>query len=239
MIQAILFDFNGVIIDDEPLQMKAYEEALRAEGITQTEEDYYSGLGMDDAAFVRASFERAGSELTDEKMREVIERKAARHRELLSDDLPLFPGVVTFVKALARRYPLAVVSMARRADIEYALERAGLSGHFAIVVSAEDVSAHKPDPGCYNRALELLNEKRDRAAHVLPLRPDECLVVEDSPPGVRAAHAAGMWTLAVTNTVDEKALREARADVVTASLFDWTVDAMHHVFDVPWERKRQ
>ena len=239
MIQAILFDFNGVIIDDEPLQMSAYEEALRAAGITQTEADYYSGLGMDDNAFVRAAFERAGMEPTEERMREVIERKATRHRELLSDDLPLFPGVVTFVKSLARNYPLGLVSMSRRADIDYALGRAVLDKYFAVIVSAEDVQAHKPDPACYTRALELLNEKRDRAAHVLPLRPDECLVIEDSPPGVVAAHTAGMWTLAVTNTVDEKRLREARADVVTGSLADWSVDALHHVFDIPWERKRQ
>ncbi|MCA1593643.1 MAG: HAD family phosphatase [Acidobacteria bacterium] len=230
MIQAILFDFNGVILDDEPLQMKAYQEVLRSEGVTLTEQDYYSALGMDDVAFVRAAFVRAGVELTDEQLQRVIEGKTAKHRELMKDELPLFPGIVTFIKALARKYPLGLVSMARRTEIDYALARAGLAGYFGVLISAEDVDAHKPDPFCYTRALELLNVKRGEA-QVLPLRPEECLVIEDAPPGVRAALAAGMRSLAVTNTVGEQALREAGADVVTHSLADWTVDALHHVFD--------
>ncbi|MGB8507469.1 MAG: HAD family phosphatase [Pyrinomonadaceae bacterium] len=236
MIQAILFDFNGVILDDEPLQLKAYQEVLRGEGITLTEEDYYASLGMDDAAFVRASFERAGAELTEEQLAKVIEGKTARHRELIKDELPLFPGIVTFIKALARKYPLGLVSMARRTEIDYTLERAGLARYFAVVVSAEDVHAHKPDPHCYNRALELLNGKQS-GTQVLSLRPDDCLVIEDAPPGVRAAASAGMRTLGVTNTVGERALRDAGADVVTGSLADWTVDALHHVFDTSWGRK--
>lgn len=230
MIQAVLFDFNGVVVDDEPLQMKAYQEVLKAEGITLTEADYYGSLGTDDTAFVRAAYGRAGAELTDELLRSVIERKSARHRELLGDELPLFPGVITFVKALARDYPLGVVSMARRAEIDYALGRAGLDGAFAIIVSAEDAAAYKPDPSCYNRALAALNRKRSDA-HVMPLQPAECLVIEDAPPGVLAARAAGMRALGVTNTVGERELREAGAEVVTASLADWTVDALRHVFD--------
>ncbi len=230
MIQAVLFDFNGVIIDDEPLHKKAYGEALEAEGLTQTEEDYYASLGMDDVTFVRAAFERAGVELTDEKMRAVIEREAARHRELLGDEMPLFPGVVTFIKALARSFPLGVVSMADRGEIDYVLEQASLSSAFSVIVSAENVSVCKPDPGCYNCALEFLNRQRSEA-QVLPLQAAECLVIEDSPPGIQSARAAGMCTLGVTNTVSEKLLRAAGADVVTHSLADWTVDAMQHVFN--------
>ena len=230
MIQAVLFDFNGVIIDDEPLQMKAYQEALRAEEMDLTEEDYYGSLGMDDVAFVRAAYTRAERELEETKLAEVIDRKAELHRGLLADELPLFPGVVNFVKALRRVYPLGVVSMARRGEIDYALERALLLKDFDVIVSAEDVRVCKPDPGCYNRALELLNEARNRA-HIIPLRADECLVIEDAPPGVQAARAAGMHTLAVTNTVGEAPLRAAGAEVVTRSLADWTVDALHHVYD--------
>jgi HAD superfamily hydrolase (TIGR01509 family) len=236
MIQAVLFDFNGVVIDDEPLHKKAYQDVLASEGITLTDEDYYGMLGMDDATFVRTAYERAGVELTDEKMQSVIEREAAAHREMLSGELPLFPGVVTFIKALSHKYPLGIVSMASRAQIDYALERAGLARQFSVVVSAEDVSACKPDPECYTRGLERLNQTRGKS-HVLPYRPDECLVIEDSPPGIRAGRAAGMRTLAVTNTVSEQSLREAQADIVTRSLFDWTVDAVHHVFDTKWGRR--
>ena len=159
MIQAVLFDFNGVIVDDEPLHKKAYAEALKAEGITQTDEEYFASLGMDDATFVRAAFERAGVEVTDERMRAVIEREAALHRQLLGDVMPLFPGVETFIKALARAYPLGVVSMADLSEIDYVLERAGLREAFSVIVSAENVKACKPDPSCYNCALGFLSKK--------------------------------------------------------------------------------
>jgi beta-phosphoglucomutase len=230
MIRAILFDFNGVIIDDEPLQLKAYQEVLRAEDIIAlTEADYYSCLGMDDVRFARAAFERAGRETTDAQLAGIIERKTARHRELIKDELPLFPGVVTFVKSCARQWQTGLVSMARRIEIDHVLERAGLTQFFPAIVSAEDVSACKPDPACCLRALELLNE-RLCATDQATLVADECLVVEDSPAGIESARAAGMRTLGVTNTVAELQLRGAGADVVTHSLFDWTPDAVYHVF---------
>jgi len=235
MIQAVFFDFNGVVVDDEPLQIKAYQEALGREGMGVTEAEYYGSLGMDDASFVRAAYARAGREADAETLGRVVEAKTETHRRLIGENPPLFPGVVTLAKALARRHPVGLVSMARRTEIEYVLERASLAGLFSVVVSAEDVSAHKPDPSCYNDALAALNAKRAvEAKHVLPLRPDECLVVEDSPPGILSARAAGMRTLGVTNTVPERALREAGADSVTRSLADWTPDAVHHVFDTTW-----
>jgi HAD superfamily hydrolase (TIGR01509 family) len=230
MIQAIFFDFNGVIIDDEPIQLKVYQEALAAEGVALTEEDYYSALGMDDVTFVSAAFERVGLALTDETANALIERKTELHRKMIEDEVPLFPGVVTFIKALSRHYTLGLVSMARRVEIEHVLVRAKLDRAFAVIVSAEDAHTYKPDPCCYQRALELLNEKR-RDERKLPLLPEECLVIEDSPPGIQAGRAAGMRSLGVTNTVKEEALRAAGANIVTASLADWTVDAVHHVFD--------
>ena len=233
MIQAVFFDFNGVIVDDEPLQMKAYQEVLGREGLTVTEADYYGSLGTDDVAFVRAAFERAGRELDEGTLARVIEGKTAAHRKLLEGELPLFPGVVTFIKALSRRYAVGLVSMARRTEIDHVLGRAALADYFNVIVSAEDATACKPDPSCYNNALEFLNRKRGEG-HVIPLRADECLAIEDAPPGILSARVAGMRTLGVTNTVPEKALREAGADSVTRSLADWTPDAVHHVFDTNW-----
>lgn len=230
MIQAIFFDFNGVIIDDEPIQLKVYQQALAGEGIVLTEEHYYAALGMDDITFLRTAFKRENKSLTGESIAALIERKTALHREVIEEELPLFPGVVTFVKALSRRYELGLVSMARRTEIDYVLMRARLVNIFTVIVSAEAVHTCKPDPCCYQLALELLNQKR-RALRKLPVLPEECLVIEDSPPGIQAGRAAGMRCLGVTNTVKEEALRSAGAEVVTHSLADWTVDAVYHLYD--------
>jgi HAD superfamily hydrolase (TIGR01509 family) len=186
---------------------------------------------MDDRLFIRTAFERGGKSLNEETMIELIERKSELHRRELEGELPLFPGVLTFIKAASRKFALGLVSMARRVEVEHVLERARLRESFNVVVTAEDAQACKPDPCCYQRALELLNEQR-RNARLLPLLPSECLVVEDSPPGIQAGKSAGMRSLGVTNTVAEAALRAAGADVVTASLADWTTDAVHHVFEV-------
>ena len=230
MIKAIFFDFNGVVIDDERIQLLAYQEVLKAEDITLTEEDYYASLGMNDIYFVRAAFERAGRELTNDKMQTVIEGKTLAHRKMIEKELPLFPGVVTFVKSASRSFSLGVVSMARRVEIDEVLRRATLMTIFDVVVSAEDLETCKPDPACYVLGLARLNEKRDREGRP-EISSSECLAIEDAPPGIESARAAGMRTLGVTNTVSAEALRASRADVVTKSLFDWSVDAVHHVFD--------
>jgi beta-phosphoglucomutase len=230
MIKAILFDFNGVIIDDEPLQLKAYQEVLKGHDISLTEEDYYSSLGMDDLRFVAAAFARAGKPLPDLVLEDVIQKKSAVHRSLIEYELPLFPGVVTFVKASARAFPLGLVSMARRTEIDYVLERAGLRQSFKVIVSADDVKACKPDPAAYNLAFLAIDQSR-RESSGLSISPNECLVIEDAPPGIEAGRKAGMRTLGVTNTVSEDALRKAGAEVVTQSLSDWTTDAVRHVFD--------
>ena len=117
MIQAIFFDFNGVIIDDEALQMEAYQAVLLEQGIKLTESDYYGALGMDDRTFVRSAFERAKMPLTDEVLRVVLQGKALRHRKLIENELPFFPGVITFLKATSRHYALGLVSMAGRDEI--------------------------------------------------------------------------------------------------------------------------
>jgi beta-phosphoglucomutase len=230
MIEAIFFDFNGVIIDDERIHLKAYREVLLAENVPLTDEDYFASLGMDDAAFVRAAYARAGQPLTDETMHALIKREHELHREFITRDLPVPAGVVTFIKAAARHYQLGIVSMAVRSEIDYVLALAGITKPFSVVVSAEPRLKHKPAPDCYQRALRLLNEIR-RAARQLPLLANECLAIEDAPPGIEAARAAGMRTVGVTNTVSESDLRAVQADIVTPDLADWTNDAVHHLFD--------
>ncbi len=228
MIKAIFFDFNGVIIDDERLQMTAYQQVLQQIGIELSEAQYFAALGMDDRTFVRTALERAGR-LTTETTEAVLQAKSEVHRKMIEDELPLFPGVVTFLKASARHLSLGLVSMADQQEISYVFDRARLGKLFSVIVSANDVGVCKPDPACYQRGIEKLNEKR-RESRLLPLLPRECLVVEDSPPGIQSGKAAGMRTLAVTNTVTEAELRAVGAEAVTASLADWNTDAVRHVF---------
>jgi len=230
MIKAIFFDFNGVIIDDEPLQMAAYQEILKQHEIELSETDYYSALGMDDKTFVRAAFERVGKEMTDDTLRLILEEKAVRHRKLIEHELPLFPGVVTFLKSASRHYSLGLVSMASHSEIEYVLQRAGLHQLFSVVVNASDVSVCKPAPDCYRKGLTKINDKRKLAGQP-ELTAKECLAIEDSPPGIESARLAGMHTLGISNTVSSEKLRAASAEVVSASLADWTVEAVRHVFN--------
>jgi beta-phosphoglucomutase-like phosphatase (HAD superfamily) len=136
MIQAIFFDFNGVIIDDERVHLRAYREILESEGITLTDEDYFASLGMDDAAFVRAAYARAGPPVTDETMRALIKREYELHREFITNDLPVASGIVTFIKAASRRYQMGIVSMTIRREIDYVLELATLKGLFYAFVTA-------------------------------------------------------------------------------------------------------
>src|SRR6266550_2639694 len=131
MIKAIFFDFNGVIIDDEPIQLAAYREVLREYGIELTDENYYASLGMDDKTFVRAQFELAGKILTAENVAMVQQSKTSAHRKIIEDELPLFPGVVTFLKAASRHYSVGLVSMANRDEVGYVFERARLGPLFS------------------------------------------------------------------------------------------------------------
>jgi beta-phosphoglucomutase len=229
MIKAIFFDFNGVIIDDETIQMKAYQEVLRSYEIDLTEEWYMSALGMDDRTFVKAMFDRAKRPLTDPVLENVLSAKTDLHREMIAE-LPLFPGVLTFLKAAAREFSLGLVSMANKVEVGYVFERANLTPLFAVVVTAEDASVCKPAPDCYLAGLLKLNAKRQHERE-LPLLASECLAIEDSPPGIQSARAAGMRTLGITNTVSADALRAAGAEVVTASLADWTVAAVELLYD--------
>ena len=229
MIKAIFFDFNGVIIDDETIQMKAYQQVLRGHDIDLKEEWYFDALGMDDRTFVRAMFDRAKKPLTDQVWQSVLEAKTDAHREAIQDQLPLFPGVLTFLKNTSRHFSLGLVSMANKVEVGYVFQRANLTPLFSVIVTAEDASACKPDPMCYSTGLEKLNARRQHE-RLLPLLPAECLAIEDSPPGIQSARAAGMRTLGVTNTVSADALRAAGADVVTASLSDWNAEAVNLVY---------
>ena len=230
MIHAIFFDFNGVIINDERIHLRAYREVLADADVQLTDDDYFASLGMDDVAFVRAAFGRVNKPLADEVMRDLINREHELHRQIIQENLPVSSGAVAFIKQLARSFDLGIVSMAERSEINHVLDLAGVKQQFRLIVSAATDLNHKPAPDCYLRALQLLNEDR-RAERKLPALASECVVIEDAPPGIKAACTAGMKTVGVTTTVSEQALRDAGADIVTHNLADWSADAVHHLFE--------
>ena len=229
MIKAILMDFNGIIINDEPLQMQAYKEILQGEDINLTEEEYYSSLGMDDKTFVEAVYKRAGKEILPEKGIEITNAKTAKWREMIDAEIPLFGDVENFVRKMEKDFAVGIVSMARREEIEYILEKIGLRDCFSIIVSSEDVSNCKPNPECYRKGFGLIDAVRTRRGGN-PIVHEDCLVIEDSPQGIRAGKSAGLKTLGITNTVSADKLREAGADAVSKSLADWMPDSIRRVF---------
>lgn len=229
MIKAILMDFNGVIIDDEAIQMRAYQEILKGEGIDLSEEDYYNSLGMDDHTFVEAAYKRTEKTPEPNKVLEIVLAKSEKWREIIVDEMPIFEGVDNFIRKCANEFTLGIVSMARREEIAYVLEQTGFDECFAAIVSAEDVSKCKPDPECYRTGFRLIDSARTSQGH-LPMTHGECLAIEDSPPGIVAARDADLPALGITNTVSEADLRAAGATAVSVYLDDWMPDSIRRVF---------
>lgn len=217
MVRAILFDFNGVIVNDEPQHCEALTATLAEYGIPLDRETYYREyLGFDDRECFRFTFERYGRPAGAPALEEAIERKARHYAAEIRRSMTLVPGAADFVRAAAAEgLALAIVSGALRREIDLVLDAAGLRRHFAVVVAAEDVSACKPDPQGYVRARE-----------VLGAAPERCIVVEDSLPGLAAARAAGMRCALLATSHPATAL--AGADAV------WPDLAGRTPRDLPW-----
>ena len=222
-------DFNGVIIDDEPVQMAAYQEILKPEGIELTEDDYLSCLGMDDRTFVLAAYKRADKKVDGAKVEEIVAAKSAKWKEKVSADLPLFEGIGGFIEKMSHDFTLGIVSMSRRHEIDLVLQKSGLGKFFLTIVSAENVAKCKPDPECFRLGFRQIDAVRTSRGH-LPMTHGECLVIEDSPPGVEGARNADLPTLGVTNTVSAGQLREAGAGAVAVDLRDWMPDSIRRIF---------
>jgi len=208
LLSAIIFDFDGVIADTEPLHFAGFRQTLAEIGISLTESDYYANyLGYDDRDCFIAAL-NAYQRLTDSAtLAQLMQRKAHAYLESVKDHLVIFPGVREFVHEAASAYPLAIASGALRHEIEVILERAGLRNQFLHITSAEDVTRGKPDPQPFLHALNALNRLHPEQA----ITAESCLVIEDSIPGIRGAKTAGMKVLAVANTHSTQDLHEAHA----------------------------
>src|SRR5262249_31140798 len=151
MIRAVILDFNGVLVDDEPLHCALLRELLAEEGVAISEEQYHvEYLGYDDRACFEVALGRAGQSVDPERIGDLIARKARRYaRAAASGALRYFPGAAETVRALSGRWPVAVCSGALRPEIESSLRHLGIEGCVAATVSAEDTERCKPDPEGY------------------------------------------------------------------------------------------
>src|SRR5436190_21445947 len=141
---------------------------------------------MAEAAFVQNAFEIRDKKCAEKRMHELIEAKQAVWRKMIDKELPLFEGIDGVVEKMSHEFSLGIVSMAPSQEIDLVLDKAGLSKFFTIIVSAEDVLNCKPDPECYRLGFKRLDVARTMLGH-LPMTHGECVVIEDSPPGVQAA----------------------------------------------------
>jgi HAD superfamily hydrolase (TIGR01509 family) len=226
MIRAVIFDFNGVLVDDEAVHFELFREILAAEGIPLSEAQYYAEyLGYDDRGCFEVALQRAGRPATPVLIEGLIARKARRYAALAEGGLKFFPGAAESVRSLAARWPVAICSGALRAEIQFALERLGLTDQIAAIVAAEDTDRCKPDPEGYFLALDVL-----RSLGHEDLEAAHCLVIEDSRAGIRSAKDAGMWAIGVTHTYTDEDLRVAGADAVINGLAELTPDSVRRLF---------
>jgi len=229
VIRAILFDFNGVLVDDEPIHLEIFERVLADEGIPFAAEEYLARfLGLDDRACFAAVLAEAGEPATVPRLMRLIARKASYYQERIrKGGYPFFPGAAELVSSLAAKgRMLGVVSGALREEVEGALRQARLLDRFKVLVTAEDVEEGKPSPQGYLRALEALNSLPPLPERLL--HPHEVLAVEDSPAGLAAATEVGLATLAVAHTYPPERLRGA--DAVATSLRDLTPERLERLF---------
>jgi len=222
----VLFDFNGVIADDEAVHQEMLQRILTEEGITVTDADYHEiYLGFDDRGCFTEAFTRNGRELDDDKLANLITRKSAIYDAYIAEHLVLFPGAFECVDALADVYPLGIVSGALVGEIDAICEKAGLDDCFALTVAAEDTEACKPHPEGYLKALALFNLYL--AEQGTRMGPERCVVIEDSIAGVASAKAAGMKCVAVTHSYKAEELGEA--DCIIDKMTDFTPELIERL----------
>lgn len=211
--KAVIFDFDGVIVDTEPLHYAAFQRLLAPLGLDFSWEQYVETyMGFDDRdAFIEA-YKVRQRELSTSELHDLIELKASLFQEIIRDGISAYPGVVNLIRSIrASNTPLAISSGALRSDIEPILETLGITDCFDIIVTAEDVAKSKPDPESYQLAHTRLN-----TFHSLHLPAQQVLAVEDTPAGISAAKGAGLQVLAVTNSYPATHL--SLADIITATL---------------------
>ncbi len=215
MTSAVIFDFDGVIVDTEPLHFRAFQEVLEPERLGFTWKDYVSTyIGFDDRDAFRTRYKNAGKKLDEALLPGLVERKAkAFHNLATMAGAKTYPGIVELIDSIAGRLPLALCSGALRSDIAPFFEHYGFASKFDVMVTAEDVHVSKPDALCYKLTVKKLQEKFPS----LKIEARHCWAIEDTPAGIKAAKGAGLKVVAVTNSHGRDKLFDADRIVTTVA----------------------
>jgi HAD superfamily hydrolase (TIGR01509 family) len=226
-LKAILFDFNGVIINDEPIHKELIEEILLSENLRPQESEFKElCLGRSDRAALKDIFSHRGRFLSEEYLNRLIKTKAQKYREKLAelDNLPIYEDVEDFLLELDRQgIVVGLVTGGLREEVEIVLQRANLYNYFQAIVTGDEITTSKPEPDGYLLAVE----KLDRQYPYLKITPAKCLAIEDTFVGITAAKNAGIQVVGVANTYPFHMLQRKT---------DWTVD---YLWDLDLQRIKQ
>ena len=214
MIRAIVFDFDGVLANSEPLHLRAYQQVLSRFHLTLTRDDYYANyLGYDDVGVFAQLTARHGLPVDQDGIRELIDEKTRVFDATIEASIDsggiLYPGAAACVELMASRYPLGIASGALRHEIEAILRGARLDRYFQFIVASGETLEGKPAPDPYRRAAEL---------HAVAA--GECVAIEDSRWGIESAKSAGLPCVGITTTYSREHL--TAADRVIESLDEFT-----------------
>jgi beta-phosphoglucomutase len=202
-LRAAVFDFDGVLVDSEPLHFRSLRDALRPEGVEISEEEYLRVyLAYDDREAIRLALEHHGEDGAPARRERIEARKIDLFARMIPE-IPVFDGARDLVRALEQEMPLAIASGARHDEIDAILRGVGLRDAFQAIVGAEDAERTKPDPAPFLEAARRL------AARTTGLAPEECVAFEDSLPGIASALGAGMKVVGVAHSYPAQDIRAA------------------------------
>jgi beta-phosphoglucomutase len=219
-LQAIIFDFDGVIADSEPLHLQAFQRTLADEGIALTPSEYYARyLGFDDVGVFAALARDRGVAMSDRQITSLVARKGSVLQEMLHDGSVLFPGARDFIRDAAAQVPIAIASGALRHEIDEIIGWAGIADLFGVIVASGDTPESKPSPAPYRLAFEKL-----RAASGRAIEPHRTVAIEDSRWGLDSARGAGLRCVGVTNSYPAKQLQGA--ELVVSGLTELTIPVL-------------
>ncbi len=217
-LKAVLFDFNGVIINDEPIHKQLIAEILLTENLVLKKGEYeQTCLGKSERDCFRDLIGSRGRVVNDDYLLQILQRKLKRYIEEMEklEKLPLFAGIDDLIFQIrSRNLKLGIVSEALRSEVDFVLNRTNLGEHFQVIVSGEEITTTKPEPDAYMLAVQRLNEKFPD----LNLLPRDCLVIEDTLVGIKAAKRARMQVVGVAHTYPFHMLQRQA---------NWTIDFLH------------